>query len=227
VDLTGRDVLIVFLKTPTPGQVKTRLVSVLGAEKAARLYRRLAEEGIRGTTPPRDEYVRVLFHAPASAEAEITAWFPGEALCPQADGDLGDRMAAAFEAVFRDGARRATLIGTDVPWLTSGEMTRALASLDDSDVVLGPAEDGGYYLIGLQCPQPALFRELPWSTPSILAATLERAHEVGLSVHLLPPHRDIDGADDLRAEWPRLRPILARDPDLLVHIEQALALVAR
>jgi rSAM/selenodomain-associated transferase 1 len=226
VNLTESDVLIVFLRAPTPGQVKTRLIPVLGAESAAGLYRRLAEEGIRGTTPPRAEYVRVLFHAPASAEAEIAAWFPGETLHPQADGDLGDRMAAAFEAVFRDGARRAALIGTDVPWLTSGEMTRALASLDDSDVVLGPAQDGGYYLIGLRRPQPALFRELPWSTPSALAATLARAHAEGLSVHLLPPHRDVDDADDLRAEWRRLRPILARDPDLLVHMEQTLARVA-
>ena len=226
MDLAGRDVLIVFLKRPVPGEVKTRLIPLLGAEAAARLYRRLTEEGIRRTAPPHVEYVRVLFHAPASAEAEIAAWFPGEILRPQAEGDLGARMAMAFEAVFQEGARRAALVGTDIPWLTCGDVARALAALDEADVALGPAEDGGYYLIGLRRPQPALFREIAWSTPSVLAATVERAHMEGLSVHALPPHRDLDDADDLREQWRRLRPILARDPDLVAHVEGALAGVA-
>jgi rSAM/selenodomain-associated transferase 1 len=227
VDLSGRDVLIVFLKGPTAGQVKTRLIPALGAEDAARLYRLLAEEEIRRTTPPRGDWRRVFFYAPATAEGDIAAWFPDECLRPQTGSDLGERMSAAFEEVFRAGARRAALIGTDVPWLSWEELALALDSLDAVEVVLGPAQDGGYCLIALRRLERCLFREVPWSTASVLTTTLERARQGGLSVSLLASQRDVDEASDLRAEWARLRPILERDPDLLARVARALDLPLR
>jgi glycosyltransferase A (GT-A) superfamily protein (DUF2064 family) len=84
-----------------------------------------------------------------------------------------------------------------------------LRSLDEHDVVLGPTHDGGYYLIALDRPRPALFQSIPWSTPSVLPATAERASVLGLSVRMLDRLRDVDTIEDVRAEWPRLRPLIA------------------
>jgi glycosyltransferase A (GT-A) superfamily protein (DUF2064 family) len=98
----------------------------------------------------------------------------------------------------------------------------AFRSLDDHDLVLGPAHDGGYYLLAVDRPRPALFQGIAWSTPSVLAATVERAGTLGLTVRLLDPLRDIDTLDDLRAERTRLEPVLARSPALAAAVAQAL-----
>jgi rSAM/selenodomain-associated transferase 1 len=164
---------------------------------------------VRRTTPPSGEYARIVFFAPAEARAEIEAWFPGETLRPQRGGDLGEKMAAAFEEAFASGARRAVLIGSDVPWVTRETVVEAFRSLEDHDLVLGPARDGGYYLVALERQRPELFEGIAWSTPSVLASTVERAGILGLTVRLLDPLRDIDTLQDLRDEWPRLKPLLA------------------
>jgi rSAM/selenodomain-associated transferase 1 len=208
VTTPGRDVLLVFLKQPRPGAVKTRLAPALGAPAAAELYRLLAEEEVRQTTPLPGEYERTFCFAPAEARAEMEAWFPGEVLVPQEGRNLGSRMAAAFAMAFDEGARRVAIIGSDVPWVSRAAVGEALAALDDHDVVLGPARDGGYYLLALAQPQPALFHGIAWSTPSVLAATVERAGDMGLSVRRLEPLSDIDTMEDLRAEWSRLAPLL-------------------
>jgi len=202
------DLLIAFVKAPRPGGVKTRLVPPLEPAAAASLYRALAEAELRNTAPLADEYRRVLCYAPVDARAEIAAWLPGEDLDPQAEGDLGQRMAAAFDSAFARGAGRVVLIGSDVPWLTREAVLQAFAALDWHDLVLGPARDGGYYLIALNRPRPQLFQGVPWSTPAVLAATVELASGLGLSVHRLEVLSDVDTPDDLRREWPRLRPML-------------------
>jgi len=193
--------LLVFLKAPRPGQVKTRLAADIGADEAARVYRGLAERVLAQTSPERaDSYQRVLFFAPADAQAEIAAWLPGETLVAQDPGDLGRRMEAAFALAFARGATRAALIGTDVPRLSRVHVEEALNALDRCPVVLGPATDGGYYLVGLRQPQPDLFRDVAWGTSSVRETTLHRAAALGLAVHLLPPLRDVDTAADLDAE---------------------------
>lgn len=205
--MTG-DALIVFLKAPRPGRVKTRLAEALGDGPAAELYRVLAEEEVRRTEPAGGEYERLFFFDPADAGEEMEAWFPGQAWIPQEGPDLGARMAAAFDETFARGARRAAVVGSDVPWVTRDHVGRALRCLDRHDLVLGPAHDGGYYLLALDRPRPALFDGIAWSTPAVLASTLERAAGLGLTVRLLEGLPDIDTLDDVAREWDRLLPIL-------------------
>jgi len=216
-----RDLLLVFLKWPEPGATKTRLVPALGTEGAARLYRLLAETGMEATRPREREYERLLCFAPQDARERIQAWFPGEALWAQPEGDLGQRMAAAFDEGFRRGAERVALVGTDVPWVSRSLVARGLAALASADLVLGPAHDGGYYLVALARPRPELFAGVEWSTPGVLSATRARAARLGLKDQCLEPMRDIDTVDDLRDTWERLEPLLAPDPDLRQKVAQA------
>jgi rSAM/selenodomain-associated transferase 1 len=213
-------VLAVFLKAPRPGEVKTRLVPALGPEAAAGLYRALAQAVMERTRPRVGEYERLLFFTPAEEGAEIAAWFPGETLLAQEGPDLGSRMAAAFDECFRRGAGRAAIVGSDVPALASGDVAAALDSLADHDLALGPAVDGGYYLIALERPTPALFQGIAWGSASVFAATMERAASLGLTVRVLEPRRDVDTLDDLRAEWARIRPLVTGS--LAEAVEKAL-----
>jgi rSAM/selenodomain-associated transferase 1 len=209
-DPRGPDVLAVFVKEPRPGTVKSRLAAALGAPAAAGVYRVLAQEVVRRTAPRRDEYDRVVVFDPPSAGAAIGEWLgvAAGALLPQAPGDIGTRMERAFDAIFQRGARRVALIGTDVPALAFEDVRDALESLDDHDVALGPATDGGYYLIALKGPAPELFRGIGWSGPDVLRRTLDGAAGGGLSVRVLRMLGDVDTIEDLAAEWMRVRPLL-------------------
>lgn len=213
------DALIVFLKHPTPGRVKTRLAAALGAEDAAAVYRVLAEEVMRRTRSPRLR--RLAFHAPDATRAEMDAWLPGEDWHVQQGADLGERMRRAFDAAFGLGADRVAIVGTDLPELGAAEVLAATAALERAEVVLGPSRDGGYYLLALRHPAPGLFEDVPWSTDAVLGTTLERARTLGLSVHRLEPRSDIDTPRDLRDAWPAVAPFV-RDPALAARVEEAL-----
>jgi len=209
------DHLLVFVKEPRPGAVKSRLAAALGPHLAAAVYKSLAEHVLSRTAPRGDEYEQRLFFAPATAAAAIAAWLPsvtalatGRALVPQVDGDLGTRMCSAFEEAFGRGARRVALIGTDVPSLDREDVIGSFEDLDHHDVVLGPATDGGYSLIALKAAAPGLFRDVPWSTPRVLEVTLERAARRDLSVRLLRTLGDVDTVEDLAADWARIRALL-------------------
>jgi glycosyltransferase A (GT-A) superfamily protein (DUF2064 family) len=115
------------------------------------------------------------------------------------------------------------IVGTDSPTVTRSTVIAAHEALDHADLVLGPTEDGGYYLLAVSVPQPRLFRDISWSTSTVLEETEARAREEGLTVHRLPTLRDIDTADDLRAEWTVVRPLLKAFPDLRDRIEAALS----
>lgn len=204
------DALIVFVKEPRPGAVKTRLARAIGDQAAAEAYRALAEAEIRATAPPRDAsgqpaYERLFFFAPAEAEAAVAGWLRAvvgdEALVcrPQAGADLGARMARAFAECFARGARRAAIVGTDVPMCSHAHVLAALRALDDHDVAVGPTHDGGYYLLALSREQPELFRDVAWSTPVVLPTTLARAAAAGLRVRQLERLRDVDTLEDWRA----------------------------
>jgi rSAM/selenodomain-associated transferase 1 len=206
------DCLIVFVKEPKPGATKTRLLPALDAETAAELYRALADEEIRRTAPRPGEYDRRFFFTPAGGREVVASWLPGEELLPQQGGDLGARMAEAFAECFRRGARRAAIIGTDVPWVGRERVTEAFAALDEHDVVLGPTTDGGYYLLALDRPRSALFQAIAWSTPAVFPSTVERAGTLGLRVRVLAELPDIDTIDDVRAHWPELQEMLGDRP---------------
>jgi len=216
------DLLLVFLKEPRPGQAKTRLLPALHPALAARFYRLLAEEEVHRTAPVADEYARLFCFTPAGAREAIARWFPGEELWPQPEGDLGIRMAAAFDEGFRRGARRVAIIGTDVPWVSRDTVREAFHALDAHDLVLGPARDGGYYLLSLRAPQPELFAGIAWSTPSVLAETRGKAERLALRVASLETLADLDTLADLEREWEWLAPVLARDPPLAQEIARAL-----
>ncbi len=214
--------LLVFVKRPRAGEVKTRLGRDLGPEDAAELYRAMAEQVLAATAPAPGGYAREVWFAPAGAARDIAAWLPGETRRAQAGGDLGRRMDGAFASAFARGATRAVLIGTDAPALDRDRVERALDALRHHDLVLGPATDGGYYLIGLGASRPGLFRGVAWSTPAVLQATLERAAALGLRAALLDELRDVDTLADLRQEWKRLAPLLEGREALRRRIESAL-----
>ena len=207
------DVLAVFVKDPRPGTVKLRLAGALGAEAAAAVYRVMAEGVVRRTAPRSDEYDRVIVFDPPDARRSVEEWLGVEAavLMPQSPGDIGVRMERAFEDLFARGARRVAVTGTDVPALEREDVRAALESLDEHDVAIGPATDGGYYLIALKRPQPELFRGIAWSGPDVLTRTLERAATGNLDVRVLRTMGDVDTVEDLAAEWERVRPLLEDD----------------
>ena len=215
------DALIVFVKQPRPGAVKTRLARALGDDAAAQVYQVLAEGEVRSTAPVAREYQRFLFFSPGTARAAMEGWFPGETLLPQQGDDLGARMAAAFAEVFARGFARAAIVGSDVPWVTRGHVLEALAAVDRHDLALGPAADGGYYLLALARPLPALFEDVAWSTDRVLAATLERAGRLGLRVRLLEQLPDVDTLDDVASAWERLEPLLLPHPELHARLSAA------
>jgi uncharacterized protein len=194
--------LVVFARAPELGRVKTRLAAAIGDAAALACYRELGERVTRAVATLRDCRTVVAF-TPREGRGATVAWL-GEALAyePQCDGDLGDRMADAVARHEREGASRIVVVGTDCPDVDAAVVEEAFARLDDADVVLGPALDGGYYLIALRAPVARarrLFEEVPWSAPDTLAVTLQRAEEAGVRVTLLAPLRDVDTVEDLEA----------------------------
>ncbi len=195
-------VLVALLKAPWPGSVKTRLAAAIGVEAAAAIYRRLVEHQM-AAVPPRWP-VEVHF-APAEARDEMRAWLGNAAtFVPQVNGDLGNRLIAATDGAFRRGATRLLVVGGDCPGLGASILEDAAERLCESDMVIGPAVDGGYYLLGLRTPQPSLFQAIPWSTPAVFPATLAQARASRLSVAIL---RELEDVDDI-ASWERAEPLL-------------------
>lgn len=196
---SAQRVLGLFAKAPVPGLVKTRLASAIGPDAAAEWYARSLRTIFRRTAAAYPHVERLLFFSPP----ENAAAFDGMPAAPvhrvpQVQGDLGARMAAAFRYCF-DRAAFPVLIGTDAPSLPMEWLERAWRALESSDLVLGPAKDGGYYLIGLRAEQPALFADVAWGTDRVFATTRERAKALDLRVHGLPEWFDVDTLDDLTA----------------------------
>jgi len=204
----SRDHIVVFVRAPVLGQVKTRLAAETGAARALEIYRTVTEHVL---TVVRSVGAQVIIsYTPADAGPQMRAWLGDEVgYEPQADGDLGARMAAVFAIRSAIGADRVVIVGSDCPTITQETITTALTALDGADVVFGPALDGGYYLVAARTPHAGLFRAVPWSSTRTLEVSLARAQEAGLRVALLPPMRDIDTIDDWRAYGERLPPHLS------------------
>jgi rSAM/selenodomain-associated transferase 1 len=191
-----RRALAVIAKEPAPGQAKTRLAPALGPDGAARAAAAMLADTIAAARTANAE--PWLCFAPVTAQAAMRALAPGFGLLPQRDGDLGDRLAACLDELLAAGADRVAIVGADTPHVPAGTFDTALDLLDEADVVLGPALDGGYYLVAAKAPVP-LFAGVPMGTDAVFAATLARATAAGLSVRLLPPLRDLDRPGDLAA----------------------------
>lgn len=190
-----RRILLIFIRNPIPGKVKTRLASTLGDAEALRIYHLLLEKTRLAALDCQAE--RWLFYSDFADAADN---WPNEAFHKkvQSPGDLGARMASAFEQAFAEGAKRLIIIGSDCPELDGALLNRAFDALDEADGVFGPANDGGYYLLGIKKMHPELFQDMPWSTESVGAETLSRMAAKGLSVHLLPELTDVDTEEDWR-----------------------------
>lgn len=194
--------LLVFVRAPRAGEVKTRLAAAIGADAALRVYRRLAEQALRAARGVGQAAQVRVHYTPAGARQEVEDWLgPGPAYFPQEEGDLGARMAAAFAQAFAAGYTRVVIVGSDLPGLSTTLLADALHLLEAHAAVLGPALDGGYWLLGLRAPAPALFRDMAWSGDGVLAATLERMAALSLDVALLPALSDVDVEADLPPGW--------------------------
>jgi uncharacterized protein len=218
--------LIIFAKEPHPGQVKTRLSPPLSPEAVAQLYHCFIQDILDEMARMPEMRLAVAFSPPTARAFFRRLAPPGTNLFPQEGADLGERMARAFARSFAAGFGPVLLRGSDVPDLPAAMVSEAHAVLaaGQAQVVLGPATDGGYHLVGLTEPQAALFRGPAWSSNTVLTDTLHLARQLSLKVHLLPPWPDIDTYDDLQTFLNRPRP--APQPGWRSH-EQALRLLAR
>lgn len=204
--MSEADRLIVFSRYPEPGRSKTRMIPALGADGAAELHRRMTQHTLQWTerlavTRPVD--VRVRFTgADAIAMAEcFGSQFVYE---PQSDGDLGQRLERAFRESFQADCRRVVVVGTDCPSLSDEIVRQAFDHLQDHDLVIGPATDGGYYLIGLCQHSESLFKDIAWGSDQVLQQTLSAARQAKLSIAVLPTLADVDRPEDL-ADWEQVR----------------------
>jgi uncharacterized protein len=200
----------ILAKAPLPGLAKTRLIPALGAQGAARLQRWLTRRALR-TALDAGLGAVTLWCAPDARHRFFRALqrTTGVACRVQPDGDLGERMHTAFRVHCVQGP--LLLIGTDCPPLTARHLQQAaLALLQGDDAVFHPAEDGGYVLVGLRRPQPALFHDMAWSTASVMADTRARARAAGVQLHEFETLWDLDVPADLArwtgpdAAWPGL-----------------------
>jgi hypothetical protein len=194
------NLLVMFVKKPAPGQMKSRLAAAVGGREAARIYKAVTERLLSALSPSTEAagYDLAVAYTPADAEDDMRAWLGnGLQLIPQTGGDLGARMHKAFEQGFARGYTRIVIIGSDCPAVDHAIIHAALHSLASHEAVIGPAADGGYYLIGLCRPVPELFTGIDWSTEQVLRQTRERCSTLQLTCALLPELRDIDRSDDL------------------------------
>ncbi len=191
--------IIVFVKNLKVGKVKTRLAASVGNQMALRIYKALIQ--ITFTAISLSKATKVIYMA-EDLETN-TPFIPDSWSMKIQNGEnLGDRMAHAFSQELQQN-NKAVLIGTDCPEINDTLITKAFQALDTYDVILGPAEDGGYYLIGLKSPKHALFEKIKWSTSSVLSETIGRCIAANLTYFLLPTLSDLDVAEDLE-KFPEL-----------------------
>jgi hypothetical protein len=191
--------LLFFLKRPEKGKVKSRLARVIGDDSAVNLYKNLVTQMLltlkRGTFP-----FYICFY-PRNSEKPIKDWLGREhRYIPQNGKDLGERMKKGFMEAFANGFKRVLLIGSDIPDLPLEFLEEAFASLEEEDAVIGPAYDGGYYLIGFKDKtfSAQVFEGMAWGTNTVFQDTMKVLKESRKRVHTLEPLRDIDTIEDLR-----------------------------
>lgn len=196
-----RNALIMFVKAPLPGRVKTRLQPQLTADQSLQFYRAIGSD------------LATLFRASAGYDFRLYFWPPEERLlveqwlgadlflAPQSGADLGEKMHRALSETLAAGYTAAVLVGSDLPFLTEKMIDTAFRELQQVDAVLGPTEDGGYYLVGMKAPHREAFENIPWSTAQVWRHTVANLKRAELTYALLPAHNDVDTYADLQRLW--------------------------
>ena len=202
---SSQDLVILFTRYPHPGRCKTRLIPQLGQQGAALIHRQLVMHTLKTLTDFltwKNNTEFIIYHDSGSRR-KMEDWLGCDYLYQEQRGnDLGQRMADALLYALNK-TQNCILLGSDCPDITAPILSKALLALKQKDIVLGPAHDGGYYLIGVSnsikadvCRQ--LFKEIPWGADTVFAKTLERAENLGLDAHILKKLHDIDCAADLK-----------------------------
>ncbi len=191
-EMRSKRLVIVFVKNAKLGQVKTRLASSIGNEEALYIYNRLVDITEQATASlPMDKCI-------AYSESIDNSRWPTDRKIVQSGNDLGEKMKNAFERGFADGYHQIVLIGSDLPDISSEIIANAFEKLNDSETVFGPAEDGGYYLIGMSKMNTLIFENKPWSQPELLDITLKELSQNRITTRLLNPLDDVDTLEDLK-----------------------------
>jgi uncharacterized protein len=190
--------LLIFVKYPEPGKVKTRLAKNIGLENAAVLYRKMAETIIHDLSKLTD-YTKIIFFDPPERKNDVMRWltFNGLSFIAQEGNSLGEKMLNAFSHAFSLGADKAVIIGTDCPQITTQTILRAFEKLEKSEAVIGPSYDGGYYLLGLRRFSREIFHDIDWSTNLVFDQTMKKIRDEGLQSTCLETLRDVDTVEDL------------------------------
>jgi uncharacterized protein len=187
--------LILFTRYPVPGEAKTRLIPAVGAATAALVHKRLTEQTV-ATLRAAAGLIQIAYTGGTAAQFE--EWLGSDLhYQEQVEGDLTEKLLAMLDPC------PCIFFGADTPGLTNGHVEAAVAALADHDAVIGPAEDGGYYLIGLAAPMPFLFTDMAWSTDAVFPETIKRLEAAGLRHIVLDTLSDVDRPEDLVA-WPTL-----------------------
>jgi uncharacterized protein len=187
--------LIIFIRKPELGKVKTRLAASIGDEKALVIYEKLLEHTrVVAQNSNCDKY---LF---STTDVETVHWKSFN-VATQIGGSLGEKMLAAFEMVFNDGYQKTIIIGSDCPQLSSELIDDAFEKLNFYDVVIGPANDGGYYLLGMKKTYNKLFANKDWGTGTVLSDTKKTIADLSLSAYELQVLTDVDVKEDVPSEW--------------------------
>jgi rSAM/selenodomain-associated transferase 1 len=192
------NILIVFVKYPKPGLVKTRLAKSIGKDKATLFYRLFVEAVLRRTEDK--NFKRIIFYTPAEKEKEFKKWLGrNEALYPQKGINLGERLSYAFKFAFQRQAKRVIAIGTDSPLIENKIINRGFQELKNKPCVIGPSKDGGYYLIGLSGLYKKIFKDIEWGTHLVISQTFEAMKKLKLKFGILKEELDVDALEDLIA----------------------------
>jgi len=193
--MTASQALIIFVRNPDHGKVKTRLATSIGKDESLEVYKKLLQHTFLQTKSLNVN--KFVFYVDQIGTDDI--WAEGSYQKNVQQGiDLGDRMYQAVKSVSESCAGSTILIGSDCPEIDEDLLKRAFNILDTRDLVIGPATDGGYYLIGMNDPYFELFKNISWSSPAVLSETLQKARELHLDLELLKELSDIDTEEDLR-----------------------------
>lgn len=190
-----KDLLLIFVKKPEAGKVKTRLAVTVGKQKALEIYQRLLQHTHDITQPLRCD--KTVYYAPEIQRGDIWEEETFQKAL-QAEGDLGEKMMQAFKTGFANNYQRICIIGSDCYQLTTAILEEAFDLLYQNNIVVGPSKDGGYYLLGMTRLHEMLFREKQWSASSVCNSTISDIRKANLSYALLPELIDIDKEEDLK-----------------------------